>query len=116
MTFNDALWRVIDWCGWAWWLPFVAYAVYGLNKMYRLAPAETAIGRWIRVLFTMGFLCLFFVPIFNGLGPVGFHLLAIGLCLWLRQTHAACIKAGKIKPSTKNTLVGRLADRMMAKQ
>lgn len=115
MTFNACLWAVPNTLGWWFWAPFLLYGVYGLNKIYRLAPAETALGRWCRVLLTMGFTCLIFIPFFNGLGPYAFHLLTIGVCLVLKQAYAACVMSGKIRPATAPTFVERTVERMIAR-
>lgn len=116
MSFNEHLWRVIgDLDPWFWW-PFVAYGAYGLNKIYRLAPAETAIGRWARVMLTMGFVCMVFTIAFPALRPICAHLVAIGVCLVLKQAYAACVAAGKIKPAEGGTFIERQVHRMTAKQ
>lgn len=113
---NPYLWDIVNAAGWWFWLPFIGYAVYGLSIMYRLAPAETGIGRLVRVMFTVGFLCMIFIPALNGTGPFAFHLIAIGLCLWLKQTYDACVKAGKIKPAEGHTIIERQAERMTARK
>lgn len=112
MTFNDYLWLVVNDGHWWFWAPFTLYALYGLNYIYRLAPAETGIGRVARVTQTMGFICMAFIPFFNGLGPYAFHFLAIAACLILKQVYDGCVKAGKIKPPERETAAGRLAERV----
>lgn len=116
MTFNQLLWDCVNWAGWYFWLPFVGYGIYGLSKMYRLSAAANGMGRLIRVLFTTAFLCLVFSPQFNGIGPFAFHLLAIGVCLWLRLTYAEYVRDGKIKPATAPTVIERMAERTVVKQ
>jgi len=112
MTFNAYLWEFVNGAGWWFWSPFTLYAFYGLNLIYRMAPAETTIGRFARVILTMGFICMAFIPFFNGLGPYAFHFLAVASCLILKQVYDNCVKAGKIKPPEAATAVGRLAERV----
>ncbi len=115
MTFNDYLWQIVNDAHWSFWAPFTGYALFGLNYIYRLAPAETTIGRSARVIQTMGFICMLFIPFFNGLGPYAFHLLAIAACLILKQVYDNCVKAGKIRPPQAETVVGRMAERIVEK-
>ncbi len=112
MTFNDYLWQAVNDAHWWFWAPFPAYALYGLNYIYRLAPAETAIGRTARVVQTIGFIGMAFIPFFNGLGPYAFHFLAIAACLILKQIYDACVKSGKIQSPQRETVAGRLAERV----
>lgn len=114
-SFNQALWFLPDYCGVLFWYPLVLFGAYGLVKMYQLAPAESALGRFIRVDLTIGFLCLIFTPIYNGLGPIAFYLLALGVCLILKQVLATCIATGKIRPATAATVIERMAERMVAR-
>ena len=108
MRLNELLWTVPNELGWWFWLPFMGYALYALNKMYRLAPAVTKLGRFIRVLFTIAFVSLIFMPNFNGLGPYAFHLLTIGICLWLKQTYADCVRDGKITKPQGETVIEKV--------
>lgn len=116
MSFNEHLWQLINALEWWFWAPFVLYGAYGLNKIYRLAPAETSIGRWARVMLTMGFVCMVFTLQFTALRPICGHFIAIGVCLVLKQAYAACLAAGKIKPAEGGTFIERQAHRMTAKQ
>lgn len=116
MTFNEMLWHLPNELGWGFWLPFVGYGIYGLNKIYRLEPADTALGRLIRVVLTVALTGLVFTPAFNGLGPWAFHLLAIGSCLILKQVYATCAAVGKIRPPESVTAVGRMVERMVHQQ
>lgn len=111
---NSILWSIPNDLGWWFWLPFIGYGVYGLNKIYRLSPAESILGRVIRVLLTMGLLCLVFTPVFNGLGPFAFHLISISACLILKQVYESCLAAGKIKPPESDTVMGRIVERITA--
>lgn len=115
MSFNEHLWRIINDLGFWFWLPFAVYGVYGLNKLYRLAPAETAIGRWARVFLVLGFVSMVFTLQFPALRPICAHLVAIGVCLILKQAYAACVEAGKVKPAEGGTFIERTAHRMAAK-
>lgn len=113
---NGYLWSLPDTLGWWFWLPFVGYGVYGLRKMYSMAEAQTALGRRIRVILTLAFLCMIGSSLFNGLGPYAFHLVGIGVCLICKQAYDQCKVAGKVgKPATSETAMGRLGERMMAK-
>ena len=112
MTFNGILWGFVNDAGWWFWTPFIGYSAYGLNKIYRLAPAETNIGRAARVVQTVGFLCMAFIPFFNGLGPYAFHLIASAACIILKQVYDNCLAAGKIKPPEAATAAGRMAERL----
>lgn len=115
MTFNEALWDLVNHLGWWFWMPFVGYGVYSINLMYRLAPATSMLGRSARVIWTAAFLCMIFTPMFNGLGPYAFHLVSIGTCILMKQTYDACKAAGRIKPPESVTVAGRLAERVTDK-
>ncbi len=115
MTFNDYLWQVVNEAHWWFWAPFTFYAICGLTYIYRLAPAETSIGRTARVIQTMGFICMAFIPFFNGLGPYAFHCLAIAALLILKQIYDNCVRSGKIQPPQAATVVGRMAERIAEK-
>lgn len=116
MSFNEHLWQLVNDMGFWFWLPFVGYGVYGLNKIYRLAPAETATGRWARVFLVAGFISMVFTLQFTALRPICGHLVAIGVCLILKQAYATCIASGKIKPVEGATFIERTAHRMATKQ
>lgn len=116
MSFNEHLWQLVNDFGFWFWLPFPLYGLYCLNKLYRMAPAETATGRWARVFLVMGSLCMVFTLQFTALRPICGHLVAIGVCLVLRQAYAACVATGKIRPAHGPTVIERQANRMMAKQ
>lgn len=112
---NEYLWTVVNQLGWWFWLPFALYGAYGLHKMYSMAAARTALGRLIRTVLTLAFLCLLGTVMFNGLGPYGFHLLAIGVCLVCKQAYEQCKAEGRVDKPTSRTVMGRLSERMMAK-
>lgn len=115
MSPNEHLWHLVNMFGDWFWLPFPLYAVYALNKIYRLAPAETAVGRWARVFLVVGFVSMIFTLQFTALRPICGHLIALGVCLILKQTYAACVASGKIKPAKGETFIERTAHRMVAK-
>lgn len=115
MSFNEHLWQAINALEFWFWLPFPLYGLYGLNKIYRLAPAETGVGRWARVMLTMGFMSMVFTLQFTALRPICAHLVAIGVCLVLKQTYAACVASGKIKPAEGLTFIERQVHRMVSK-
>lgn len=110
--FNSLLWYVPEQLGWLFWLPFIGYGLYGLNKLYRLPAPATRTSRAVRVTLTVAFLCMVFTLGFNGLGPWAFHLLAIGVCMTLQQMYAAAKQAGHMAKSAKPTMVERVADNM----
>lgn len=112
MNFNEYLWHCINALGFWFWLPFGCYGAYGLNKLYRMAPAETATGRWARILLVTAFLTMLFSLRWPALRLVCGHLLALGVCLILRQAYAACAAVGKIKKPDAPTFIERLAQRM----
>lgn len=116
MSFNEHLQTVVDAVGVWFWLPFPLYGLYCLNKLYRMAPAESALGRWSRVFLVMGSLCMVFTLQFTALRPICGHLIAIGVCLVLKQAYAACVASGKIRAAHGHTFIERQANRMAAKQ
>lgn len=110
--FNQALWAIQREMGWWFWLPFVAYGLYGMWFLYRMPAAITKTDRRIRVLLAMAFTCMIFIPAFNGLGAYGFHLIAFATCLMITQQYGLCKAAGKIKPPEASTFLGRTVERM----
>ncbi len=113
MDFNKFHWEFQEWCGWWFWVPFIGYGIYGLNIMYRLAPAVTPMGRVIRVILTIGFFSMIFIFQFNGLGPYAFHFTVIGVLLINRQMYQACLRDGRIQKPQADTVLGRTVERMV---
>ena len=111
MSPNDYLWFLPDHLGRWFWLPMLGIAAFGLFYLYRLAPAETMVGRVIRVMLVIGFVCIGFAQVqqLNGLGPWGFYMLAISICLMVRQQYHFCLAAGKIKKSYDHNPIKRVA-------
>jgi hypothetical protein len=112
-TFNHFLWDILDKMGWLFWLPFVGYGIGGLILMYKLAPAATALGRLIRVIFSAAFMAMIFTPTFNGLGPYIFHAVTVGMLLTIYQLYLGCKAAGLIKPSEAPTVLGCTVETMI---
>lgn len=110
--FNHALWAIQNEAGWWFWLPFIAYGTYGLWYLYGLSAAETKMGRLIRVLLTLSYFAMIFIPAFNGLGAWSFHFIAIASCLMVTQQYAHCKRMGKITPAESPTVLGRVVERM----
>jgi len=115
MTFNEVLWWCPNNLGWLFWAPLIPVGIYGLTMIYRLAPALSGLGRGIRVVLSMGFLSLAFIPVFNGLGPYALHLLALGGCMYMYRIWQMDVAAGRIKKPAAPTVVERIAERMVEK-
>lgn len=111
---NAALWEAVNYCGWGWWLPLIPAAGVALYYLYQLSPAETGMGRLIRVLLTLACVCLIFIPAFNALGTVAIHLLVYSVALICRQQYRACVKHGKITEPVAETKLGRVAERLVS--
>lgn len=110
--FNHALWALQIAAGWWFWVPFVAYGLYGLWFLYGLSAAETMTGRVIRVMLVTAYFGMIFAPAFNGLGAYAFHLLAIASCLMISQQYAHCKRLGKITKPQSETFMGRMVERI----
>lgn len=111
MTPNEYLWFLPNYLGRWFWLPMLGIAAYGLFYLYRMAPAETNMGRVIRVMLVIGFVAMGFAQIqtFNGAGPWAFYLLGTSVCLIVRQQYLLCLAAGKIQKSHDPNPIRRMA-------
>lgn len=112
-SFNQHLWNLTNALGWWFWVPFVLYGLVGLRLLYSLAPAATALGRVIRVILSMAFVSMVFIPTFNGLGAYIFHAIAIGMLLTIYQLYLGCRAAGLIRPAQGRTILERTVSQMM---
>ena len=112
MTFNQMLWAGPDILGWYFWIPLVPCGVFGLWWVYQTASAESPLGRKLRVVLVMGFFCLVFLPVFNGLGPYALHLLAIGGTLYMKRRLDLDRESGRITKPTGATLMERVAEHL----
>lgn len=112
-SFNHLLWAIPDKMGWLFWLPFVGYGAVGLIILYKLAPAGTTLGRFIRVILSAAFMAMLFIPNFNGLGPFIFHAVTIGMLLTIYQLYLRCKAEGLTQPSKAQTILGRTVETMM---
>ena len=76
-------------------------------------PAATALGRLIRVILSMAFVSMVFIPTFNGLGAYIFHAVAVGMLLTIYQRYLECKAAGLIRPPQGGTVLERTVSQMM---
>ena len=111
-AFNQILWKITNALGWWFWIPFVVYGLAGLRLLYSLSPAATGLGRMIRVILSMAFVSMVFIPIFNGLGPYIFHAIAIGMIMTIYHLYLGCKAAGLIRPPQGRTILERTVSHM----
>lgn len=112
-SFNEHLWEISNGLGWLFWLPFVGYGTVGLSLMYRLAAASTTLGRVIRVILTIAFVSMVFIPTFNGLGSFIFHAVTIGMLLTIYQLYLGYKAAGLLNPPKGKTVLQRTVAKMV---
>lgn len=113
MSPNDYLWLPVDYLGKLFWIPLVGLGVFGMIYLYKLSAPQTKLGRYIRVVKVLAYMCLVFSPFLNGLGPYATYMLAISSTLMVYQTYQQCLAAGKIIKPTSPTAVERMADRVL---
>lgn len=100
MSYNlteKELWDIINGLGWWFWGSVAALGGANFVGILRLAPAETMLGRVIRVLALIGFLLLGLSCFNTGFGPIALPFILLAFCGMTWQLRQRCIAEGKIK-------------------
>lgn len=101
---NAALWNLINWLGWYYWLPFIFVAVHNVYLLSCLSAPATALGRAARTFAWLAHIPLLFAPFFNVMGSLALPLMLVANNLLYRQLRQACVAA---KPSANGEHLSR---------
>ncbi len=108
---EQALWTILNGAGWFYWAPICLLCGWCLWGIYGLAPAESKLGRWIRLsLYTGLMLGLGSLVAQNtALLSLGLPFILLGLRGMIYQLRRQCLHEGKIVETRGKPLRVKLA-------